>query len=61
MPESIVVPEFDGAYDLVTLTPLQEWLLPFLVWWELGLWVLFGVLLIWKGYQYLLAPYFKPE
>lgn len=58
MPESIIVPEVDTAYDLAFLYPLQQALLPFEPWWELVLWLIFGSVLIWQGYQLIIKPNF---
>ncbi|NCP67406.1 hypothetical protein GW756_04015 [bacterium] len=57
MPESIIVPSFDPNYDLAYLTPLQLFLAPYEVWWELCLWTVFAFALAFKIYQYLIYPY----
>jgi|GEM_PF-4813527 len=57
MPESIIIPELDANYDLATLYPLQQFLVPYEAWWEFVLWVLFATILLWKIYEYIIKPY----
>jgi hypothetical protein len=57
MPESIIVPVVDRNYDLAHLSPFQSALVPYEVWWELFLWGLFGLILFYKLYHYLILPY----
>lgn len=57
MPESIIVPTLDPNYDLAALSPLQQALLPYEIWWELFLWALFAAILSWKFYEYIIKPY----
>jgi hypothetical protein len=57
MPDSIIVPTVDWQYDLAYLTPLQIWLAPYEIWWELFLWAVFAFLLFYKIYQYLILPH----
>lgn len=59
MPESIIVPNLDPAYDLAVLNAFQQMLLPFEFYMEGALWALFAGMLIWKGHEYLVAPYLK--
>jgi len=59
MPDSIIVPEVDPNYDLAVINSLQSALLPYEVWWSLGLWALFAATLSFVFYHYVLSPYLK--